>query len=456
MRVQTHRKKKASLAIIAFQALAVICITFLPATAVCQAQPQVQKTTDLGWIAATMAKGDMIKFANGLSADHKQYHPHATRDCALLDPSFLINGGKFDPAGHAQDMDSDRKSCPICNPPKPPVPSIPQTQQKPVPAKPNKKQPNPLKSITQAPINPQLPSPASPRDIDRLHEELSQRDVKNRSGAKPGPETDEAIPTPGKQKNGNEKSSVGDALDGLNAAYGDKKGVDALTQVFGDLPANPKTGSTDGMNDLKQALGNSPSGEYSVSLKTKSELENAFYARHQLENPRTAKSQDDIKLEPLVPDTQGGILKGSAEDVLTGELGKKTFGDSYAPLFGWGLTAVEKALEYGDEAAKNQKLAEYEAYARALPKLDQDIAVLESRKARIEAAVKQIKENGGQLDQWASDKVPGTLFEIKNEIGALQKLKTEFSNNAQTAKDWLEAYVKRRGKPVKEYKPGSL
>lgn len=207
--------------------------------------------------AGEAAAGDTVKFAKGLSADHKQYHPHATKDCALLDPYFFINGGKFDAAGHAQDMERDRQNCPICNPPKPTVqPTQPPT---PAPAKEKPKRPQAQKPIVQP-----LPPPVSTKDVDRLHDELSQRDRAGTSqDAKSGTKTDEAIPTPTTQKERGGKSSVSEALDGLSEAYGEKKGVDALTQVFGPLPEKATPSDA-----LKQVFGDLPQPKDANGIKS--------------------------------------------------------------------------------------------------------------------------------------------------------------------------------------------
>jgi len=199
------------------------------------------RETLLNQNAGLTATGDMITFAKSLSADHKQYHPHATRDCALLDPSFFINGGKFNPIGHTEDMEHDRKNCPICNPP--PVQNTPQPQSPSAPSKGKDKRAKPAKPRTPTSTSQPLPPPASPRDIDPLLDKLKQGDRAHTSqSTEPGTETDEGIPTPTKQKNGNGNHWVGDALDGLSDAYGDKKSGDVLTQVFGESPVDRKNG----------------------------------------------------------------------------------------------------------------------------------------------------------------------------------------------------------------------
>ena len=82
---------------------------FLASAGACYGQSAAETLANR--FAGEAVAGDTVKFAKALSVDHKQYHPHATKDCALLDPYFFINGGKFDAGGHAHDMERDRQNC---------------------------------------------------------------------------------------------------------------------------------------------------------------------------------------------------------------------------------------------------------------------------------------------------------------------------------------------------------
>lgn len=74
-------------------------------------ESQVEKMLAMG----SLQRSALAAMPKNMSAEHAQYHPHATRDCDLLQPR--LPGDKFDWKGHMESMMAESAACPICNPP---------------------------------------------------------------------------------------------------------------------------------------------------------------------------------------------------------------------------------------------------------------------------------------------------------------------------------------------------
>jgi hypothetical protein len=112
-----------------------------------------------------------------LPKDHAQYHPHMTKECALIEG--LKPNDKFDAAGHAKAIISESLACPICNPP--PPDDTPKPSPSPGP-RPRPTDPPPAKPKPGGGTKP--PEDARPRDAARAREAL--RHAAGMNGLPPG------------------------------------------------------------------------------------------------------------------------------------------------------------------------------------------------------------------------------------------------------------------------------
>lgn len=74
------------------------------------ATARYEKLQALGVLAAS-ARNALPK---NMIVEHAQYHPHATKDCDLI--KGLKPGDEFDAQGHNEEIISESRACPICNP----------------------------------------------------------------------------------------------------------------------------------------------------------------------------------------------------------------------------------------------------------------------------------------------------------------------------------------------------
>lgn len=101
-------------------------------------ESQIDTLTALGALQASA----LAAMPQNMPAEHAQYHPHATKTCALLKPQ--PPGFRFNWKEHMEAMKADSEGCPICNPPPPPPrssipgpnPSPAQSEQRPRQSKP--------------------------------------------------------------------------------------------------------------------------------------------------------------------------------------------------------------------------------------------------------------------------------------------------------------------------------